>query len=156
MKGGMYMGKYSRFYALLGRLPVRSEGVKEEFVSQYTGGRTTSLRCMSTVEYEAMCRALEGSLSGRNQLRACRSSALHLMQRLGVDTADWAKVNAFCEDARIAGMPFGKLDRAGLEALAVKLRAIERGGGLREREEECGMRKPALCFPVTLRKEGAS
>ena len=79
---GIDMANYSRFYALLGKLPVHSEGMKEEFVSQYTGGRTTSLRCMTAPEYDKMCDALEDSLSDRNMLRASRSSALRLMQKL--------------------------------------------------------------------------
>ena len=142
---GIYMANYSRFYALLGKLPVHSEGMKEEFVSQYTGGRTTSLRCMTAVEYETMCRALEDSLSDRNMLRVNRSSALRLMQRLGIDTSDWSRVNAFCMDTRIAGMPFYKLDCRALEALSKKLRSIERSGGLKK---ETGNTGKTVCFTV--------
>ena len=36
---GIDMGNYSRFYALLGKLPVRSEGMKEEF--DYEIGRAS-------------------------------------------------------------------------------------------------------------------
>lgn len=150
---GIDMANYSRFYALLGKLPVHSEGMKEEFVSQYTGGRTTSLRCMTAVEYETMCRALEDSLSDRNMLRANRSSALRLMQRLGIDTSDWSRVNAFCMNARIAGMPFYKLDCEDLQILAKKLRTIERGGGLRKEPAERGSENQSLCFSMIFNKD---
>ena len=152
------MGNYSRFYALLGKLPVHSEGMKEEFVSQYTGGRTTSLRCMTVIEYDKMCDALESSLSNRNLLREYRSTALHLMQRLGVDTTNWSRINAFCMDSRIAGVPFYKLGCADLQALSKKLRTIERGGGLRKEPTERGSEKQALCFSMIFNqdKEGVS
>lgn len=147
------MGNYSRFYALLGKLPVHSEGMKEEFVSQYTGGRTTSLRCMTEPEYNKMCEALEDSLSSRDLLRGYRSTALHLMQRIGIDTTDWAKINAFCMDARIAGAPFHKLSCEDLQILSKKLRTIERGGGLRTEPAKKECEKQPLCFSIILNRE---
>ena len=39
----------------------------------------------------------------RKILRQKRSAVLHQMQLLGIDTADWDRVNAFCRDSRIAG-----------------------------------------------------
>ena len=48
------------------------------------------------------------------------------MQLLGIDTADWDKVNAFCLDSRIAGKEFRELDCEALDTLQVKLRAIRR------------------------------
>lgn len=147
------MGNYSRFYALLGKLPVHSEGMKEEFVSQYTGGRTTSLRCMTVLEYNKMCEALKDSLSSRELLRKYRSTALHLMQRIGIDTTSWPRINAFCMDARIAGIPFYKLSCEDLQTLAKKLRSIERGGGLRKESAENGSKQQAFCFPMILNKD---
>lgn len=47
---------YARFYALLNRLPtIDRDELKATLVSQYTGGRTESLREMTTKEYDAMC-----------------------------------------------------------------------------------------------------
>ena len=74
------MSNYSRFYALLNRLPVHDEEMKE---------------------------------------------------RLGIDTTDWTRINAFCRDVRIAGKEFGALGPEELDALTMKLRAIERHGGLK-------------------------
>ena len=45
---------------------------------------------------------------------------------LGIDTADWDRVNAFCRDSRIAGKEFRELDCEALDTLQVKLRAIRR------------------------------
>ncbi len=132
---------YGRFYALLNRLPVHDEEMKEWLVRQYTGGRTTSLREITATEYRTMCDALDGSLKDgwsirREQLRKCRSAALKQMQRLGIDTTDWTRINAFCRDPRIAGREFGALVPEELDALTVKLRAIERHGGLKTRQEQ--------------------
>lgn len=55
-----------------------------------------------------------------------RSAVLHQMQLLGVDTADWSKVDAFCQNKRIAGKVFRELDGEELDAMLVKLRIIRR------------------------------
>ena len=132
---------YRRFYALLNRLPVHDEEMKERLVQQYTDGRTTRLREMTAAEYQAMCDALDRSLKDgwsirREQLRKYRSAALTRMQRLGIDTSDWARINAFCRDPRIAGKEFAALSSEELDALTVKLRSIERHGGLKARQEQ--------------------
>lgn len=59
-------------------------------------------------------------------LRRMRSSVLHQMQLLGINTADWSRVDAYCMDKRIAGKPFRDLDEEELKALLKKLRAIRR------------------------------
>lgn len=137
------MGNYSRFYVLLNRLPVHDDEMKERLVSQYTGGRTTSLRQMYGAEYNLMCDALEESLkdprsSYRELLRKRRSQALHMIQQLGIDTTDWARINAFCRDPRIVGKEFAGLDPEELARLTVKLRGIARHGGLKPRLPEPG------------------
>lgn len=121
---------YARFYTLLKKMPGAD---KELLVSQYTSGRTTHLRETTQQEYNKMCRDME-QVAGydefvegiRRQLRRKRSVCLKLMQQLGIDTTDWNRVNAFCEDARIAGKAFRHISIDELEVLAVKLRAIKR------------------------------
>lgn len=121
---------YGRFYATLKRL---SGADKETLVEQYTNGRTTHLHLMLPSEYERMCSDME-SVAGydarrQEQLRAlrrARSGVLHQMQLWGVDTADWSKVNAFCEDRRIAGKVFRSLDTDELNKLNTKLRMMIR------------------------------
>ena len=129
---------YARFYTLLKKMPGAD---KETLVSQYTDGRTTSLRETTRQEYDRMCRDMKREtgydefVEGiKRQLRRKRSEVLKLMQQLGVDTTDWDRVNAFCTDARIAGKLFRKISVDELEELAVKLRAIKRKGGLKEQE----------------------
>ena len=121
---------YARFYTLLKKLPGAD---KETLVEQYTNGRTTHLRETTQQEYNKMCRDME-QVAGydermsdiRRELRRKRSMCLKLMQQLGIDTTDWDRVNAFCEDTRIAGKAFRHISIDELEALAVKLRAIKR------------------------------
>ena len=121
---------YARFYTLLKKMPGAD---KETLVEQYTNGRTTHLRETTQQEYNKMCRDME-QVAGydermsdiRRELRRKRSVVLKLMQKLGIDTTDWNRVNAFCEDARIAGKAFRHISIDELEVLAVKLRAIKR------------------------------
>ena len=124
---------YSAFYSLLNRLPTSDrDALKESIVSQYTDGRTTSLREMTLKEYSAAVAGIRKLVPPtyreelRKILRQKRSAVLHQMQLLGIDTADWDRVNAFCRVSRITGMEFRELDCEALDALQVKLRAIRR------------------------------
>ncbi len=124
---------YSAFYSLLNRLPTSDrDALKESIFSQYTEGRTTSLRDMTLKEYSAAVAAMQKLVPPTYQeqlrkiLRQKRSAVLHQMQLLGIDTADWDKVNTFCLDSRIAGKEFRELDCEALDTLQVKLRAIRR------------------------------
>lgn len=125
---------YARFYALLNRLPTADrEELKAELVRQYTGGRTDSLREMADGEYDGLCEAMQRMDSGwrareayREELRYRRSVCLKLMQKRGIDTTDWGRVDAFCLDPRISGKRFARLSTEELQGLAVKLRMIAR------------------------------
>lgn len=147
---------FARFYALFNKVPYY--GDREEFkraiVRQYTWNRTESLREMTRDEYDACCEALE-RLTGqdewrkklREELRSRRSTCLKLMQQIGIDTTDWARINDFCMNPRIAGKPFARISPDGLEALAVKLRTIKRKGGLKLNEQNV---KPAQVAYVVI------
>lgn len=125
---------YARFYALLGRMAGDREQVKEMLVSRFTEGRTTSLRNMKASEYDAMCVAMEAEIKHpgmsedeyRRDLKRLRSAVLHRMQKMGIDTADWTMVDAFCSQPRIAGKRFSQLEPAELEILIAKLEAMRR------------------------------
>ena len=134
---------YARFYCLLKKLPGAD---KETLVEQYTHGRTVHLHETTIQEYDAMCNDME-RVAGfdkrreaiRKELRRKRSMCLKLMQQLGIDTTDWARVDNFCLNPRLAGKPFRNISIEELEDLAVKLRTIKRKGGLkplRPREEQ--------------------
>lgn len=62
----------------------------------------------------------------REELRKKRSSVLHQMQLLGINTADWSRVDAYCLNRRIAGKRFRELDNEELDKLLKKLYAIRR------------------------------
>lgn len=126
---------YSRLYAIAKAKGIDLDEHKEVLVSQFTGGRTTSLRDMTPAEYEEMCECLqtgkqvgESTEEHKERLRKARSAVLNRMQRLGVDTADrtFAAVNRFCMNSRIIGKPFGLLSVEELQALIPKLEAILR------------------------------
>ena len=138
------MQNYGRFYAIFNRLPYHGdrEELKRDLVLQATGGRTDSLREVSRQEYDDLCKSMERMLPGgrgreaaREELRRQRSIALHQMQKMGVDTTDWNRINALCQDMRIAGKPFGRLSGEELGEMTVRLRAIARKGGFRNLDE---------------------
>lgn len=134
------MDNYARFYTLLRKLPGAD---KETLVYQFTKGRTSSLREMSDGEYRMMCNEME-RVSGEDARREAwlkalkrrRSVCLKLMQELGIDTTDWSRVDDFCRHPRIAAKMFRQIGVEELENLAVKLRAIQRNGGLKPREQK--------------------
>lgn len=115
---------------MLGKLPGAD---KETLVYQFTNGRTSHLHLMAENEYRSMCNEME-RVAGyderreawRKEMKRKRSAVLHQMQLLGVDTADWSKVDAFCQNKRIAGKVFRELDGEELDAMLVKLRIIRR------------------------------
>ena len=135
----MSVKNYHRFYASLNRLPGgNTEDMKETLVSSFTDGRTTSLREMTQQEYNAMCASLEERTGWKDELRKKRSVCLKLMQKSGIDTTDWQRVNAFCRNPKIAGREFAQLGVKDLDALQLKLRAIMSKGGLRPSKAQDG------------------
>lgn len=128
---------FARFYASFNQLPCSGdkECMKCDIVRQYTMNRTDSLREMTRTEYEACCEAIERLTGRKDEQKKKRSLCLKLMQKLGIDTTDWTRINYFCQDQRIAGKPFARLTNEELDALSEKLRAIQRKGGLKQRKE---------------------
>jgi hypothetical protein len=134
---------FARFYALLHQLMVMGHcgsatEVKEEWVWRFTLHRTKHLREMRLEEYQLMCRTMEGVTVNEMARRKERSRVLFQMQRLGVDTTQWDRVNAFCRDGRIAGKEFAQLTVDELAKLRVKLYMIERHGGLEQVTKQVG------------------
>ena len=141
---------FVRFYAAFKLLPCSGdrEELKRSLVRQYTWDRTDSLREMTKREYDACCDSLERMVNYQPDLKKRRSIVLLLMQELGIDTTDWARINAFCEDKRIAGKPFGRLSTDELIDLATKLRGIKAKGGLRRVSPTCGSRGDEGGLPI--------
>lgn len=143
-----------RFYALLGKLHLDDAAeMKNTMVLDISRGRTTHLHDLSAEEMTLLLLSLERTVDDvrSSQLKKARSLCLHLMQKLGIDTTDWNRVNAFCRDLRIAGKDFYPLSLPELEALARKLRAMGRKGGLKPSAERQPESKTTL---MTLRLDG--
>lgn len=127
---------YARFYTLLRRMPGAD---KETLVEQYTNGRTVHLHETTGEEYRVMCDEMEREAghdermeARKKALKKKRSMCLHLMQQLGVNTADWPRVDDFCRNPRVSGKRFAQLGTEELDALQLKLRMIKRHGGLKK------------------------
>lgn len=130
---------YSRFWRAFSRLSVGTmdrEEVRRDLVSQFSLGRTESLRDLSEIEYRSLCERVEELCGMRDELRRLRSMVLRQMQQMGVDTSDWRRVDALCLDSRISGKCFGMLWTDELKSLHRKLKAIERSGGFRRERFE--------------------
>lgn len=130
------VNNFGRFFMAFRQLSVHGdpEDVRRQLVLQYTGGRTDSLKEMTMKEYCELCSGVERMGGRREELRSCRSAALKLMQELGVDTTDWGRINGFCQQPRIAGKPFAKLDIEELKGMATRLRTMKRKGWKRSGE----------------------
>jgi hypothetical protein len=124
---------FGRFYTAIRALnPIGDrDDVKKSIVYQYTNGRTVSLREMSRAEYDKCCEDLERKTVQKEELRKERSATLKLMQKMGVDTTDWKRVNLLCRDSRIAGKDFYYITAEEHRELRRKLHSIERKGGIR-------------------------
>lgn len=135
---------FARFYGVFNKIgyPGDREELKSNLVRQATNGRTESLREVTRREYEDLCSSLERTVPGAAvqsaimaELKRQRSIALHQMQKMGVDTTDWNRINSLCQDGRIAGKPFGRLTADELAAMTIRLRTIERKGGFKALDE---------------------
>ncbi|MEZ3549626.1 hypothetical protein [Duncaniella muris] len=133
---GQEVTNFGRFFSAYRRLQIQGdpEEIRRDLILQYTGGRTDSLKEMTRQEYTLLCEGVELMTRTRDELKKRRSIALKLMQELGVDTTDWAKVDNFCRHPRISGKRFCKLDIEDLMDLAGRLRTMKRKGWKRTPE----------------------
>ncbi len=123
---------YSQFWTLLAKMPCDDKDeLKQQLVASFTNGRTDSLREMTLREYNLMIHEMENQTgSGRRQpvsyevLKQKRSAVLHQMQLMGIDTTNWAAVDNFCLNSRIAGKVFRKLSADDLDDVLIKIRSI--------------------------------
>lgn len=117
---------YARFYALLKQMPGKVE--KDDLIWQFTGMRTNSLRDMTATEYDRMIKHMDGIVD-QNQpdekvIKKLRSGILTRLQRHGVNTADWAAVNRFMLDPRIAGKALYQMSIDEMQRLIPRLEQI--------------------------------
>jgi hypothetical protein len=119
------------------------DGLKQELVGTFTGGRTTSLREMKPEEYDKMCASMEAARYGvgetdfKARLRKSRSAILKQLQKMGIDTSDFANVDRYCLHPRIAGKVFRSLTIEEMAELMKKLKSIARKNALHPEKKLC-------------------
>jgi|WetSurMetagenome_2_1015567.scaffolds.fasta_scaffold53832_2 hypothetical protein len=127
------INNYSRFFKLIANLGMKPED-RKWLVSNFTHGRTDSLKELSYREYADLCKSLEPSITEtlqKKELRKWRSNCLHLLQKCDVNTSDWDCVNYYCKNPKIAGKAFAMLTIEELQHLCRKLRSIQKKGNLK-------------------------
>ena len=131
---------YARFYSLLKQMPgagtMDTTSLKEDLVWQFTNLRTQSLKEMRESEYNNMCAHMQQVVDKHNAkmkkplseqeraLKAARSAVLTRLQKIGIDTTDFGKVDQFCMINKIAGKLFRHLTLEELKDLIPKLEAM--------------------------------
>ena len=103
------------------------EDTRRNLIYELTDGRTSSTAGLTYAEAQYLAGYITGAAGTTlddKALKRQRSAVLLRLQKIGIDTTDWIKVNAFLEDIRIAGKPFYKLDYEELTGLIPKLEAI--------------------------------
>jgi len=116
--------KHSRFYALLKQMP---HVTKEDIVYEWSDGGTTSLSefaAMCPSLYQEMLKAMDNIVNDPAAIKQARSGVLHLLQKIGVNTADWNAVNAYLESPKIASKRLYNLNLNELHQLRRKLESI--------------------------------
>ena len=117
---------YSRFFVLLKQIP---QADKEEMVWTYSNMKTNSLNEFATIDpdgYNRMINDMQNIVNGINaqDLKSLRSAILHRLQKHGVDTTNWANVNRFMEQPRIAGKKLYEMSVPEMQDLIKKLESI--------------------------------
>lgn len=118
-----------KFNALLRELfPYNHAEAKEGILSGY---EVTSTLDLAPAQLAETIEGLEKEKAKRRtepdrETRQLRSKCLGLMTDIGINTSDWAKVNAFCEKPQVLnGRRLYDLDKEQLEAFRKKLFAIK-------------------------------
>ena len=123
---------HARFYGLIKLFPHLT---KEDVVWQYSGMMTTSLSTFYEKrpgKYFAMINDLQTIANGMKTpeqlasdvIKKLRSAILHRLQKHGVDTTNWSKVNSFLENPRIAGKRLYNMSEADMRAFIPKMESI--------------------------------
>ncbi|MTK53322.1 hypothetical protein [Paludibacter sp.] len=130
---------HSVFFALINQLPRMN---KEDVVWEYSGMLTTSLsefyntnkagydkmiydlKRLVNDQKEAKNRAVAMSEAEEKRIKKLRSGILKRLQKYGVDTTDWNKVNAFMKQPKIAGKLLYEMTIPEMETLTKKLESI--------------------------------
>jgi hypothetical protein len=118
---------YARIFSILAQLGMEDEDQRRNIIYNFTKGRTSSLKDLSYKEYMDLCKSLEPhskEIAARLEQKRWRSNCLHLLQKIGVDTADWDSINAYCLSPKIANKKFRDISCDELITLYKKLQSI--------------------------------
>jgi len=129
-----------KFNALLRELfPYNHAEAKEGLLSGY---QVTSTLDLTPAQLSEVITGLENEKAKRRtepdrETRQLRSKCLSLMTDIGINTADWARVNAFCEKPQVLnGRRLYDLNKVELEAFRKKLFAIKKEYARRTQDEK--------------------
>jgi len=124
-------GTHDKFFALLRQIP---GATKESIVWQYSNMLTTSLREFydkRPEDYKRMIADLQikvnkisGHYNSDAEIKKLRSAVLHRLQKHGIDTTDWGRVNIFLQQPRIAGKMLFEMTATEMKSLISKLESI--------------------------------
>ena len=124
-------GTFDKFFALLAKMPGAD---KEELVWQFSNMLTESLKEFHAKDIEGYRRMIASMQEEVNKTsvkrdeesakKSLRSSILGRLQKHGIDTSNWARVNQFLENKRIAGKRLYEMDILEMRALIPKLESI--------------------------------
>lgn len=113
-----------RLHVIYGRLGMTEEEYRA-IIRELTDGRTDSTKGLTLKEaYYLAGYLFKGNTVADDITRKLRGGVLKRTQRLGIDTTDWARVNAFLEDRRIAGKRLYEMTQDELQACIIRLEMI--------------------------------
>lgn len=87
---------FGRFFNILKKHP---KADRYEMVYNLTHGETDDIKLLTEEEYNALCKELEGK--DKETWKSVGSDLLHLLQLIGVNTADWDAVDEYLKNPRI-------------------------------------------------------
>lgn len=124
---------HGRFYVLLKQLPYQS---KQDLVWNYSNMLTDSLsefyekdpsgyrRMISDMQSMVNNMEVPNEKGNDRTIKKLRSGILYRLQKHGVDTTDWDKVNRFMENPRIAGKRLYQMTEDEMRAFIPKMERI--------------------------------
>lgn len=120
---------HSQFYALFAQMPGAD---KEQLIWEASNMLTTSLTDFldkNPSGYKAMIAAMHRAVANMHKpdnadIKIYRSALLKRLQKYGIDTTDWNKVNGFLRQPRVAGKVMYDLSIDEIKSLIPKLEAI--------------------------------
>lgn len=97
MKRKQVIFDFGRFFTILKKHP---EADRYEMVYNLTQGETDDIKLLTEKEYNELCKSLENE-EDKEKRKSVGSDLLHMLQLIGVNTADWDAVDEFLKNPQI-------------------------------------------------------